>query len=92
MGQSEDAYAARIARNLWRVANRRAAEMRPDHAEPQRVTSGVQTPRFDNTIQSRVVRRDQSHPGAEQDPRTLAEFLQALAAELASDEPDPGGS
>ena len=92
LGQDEDAYAARIARNLWRVANRRAAEMRPVHAEPQRVTAGAQTPMSDSRGPSRAVRRDQSHRAAAQDPRTLAEFLQALAAELGSDEPDPDAS
>lgn len=92
LGHEEDAYAARIARNMWRMAKRRAAEISAAQPALNGPMCSRRSPSFENTTLSRDPPRGRSLPPAESDPRTLAEFLQALAAELASDEPDPDES
>ena len=48
MGHEEDAYAARIARNMWRMAKRRAAEIsrlsKPASAKDEKVRSAYTPP------------------------------------------------
>ncbi len=88
----EDNYAARIGRIMWRVAKRRAKEIRLYETGVLTVpVSAAERRAPESKVQQRVQRPDQERL-AQEHPPSLSEFLRALAAELAQDEPDPGGS
>jgi len=88
----EDIYAARIGRNMWRLAKRRAREAGESTGLIAVPARRAPAESYDNKAQNPASRLDQarSAPGAR--PNTLSEFLQLLAAELAGDDRDPGGS
>lgn len=89
--KDEEFYAARIGRTMWRVAKRRALEMRRRPIVTAENAAVSEAMASDNKAVSPVPNHDPAKT-ATTDPSTLAEFLQALAAELAGDDQDPGDS
>ena len=86
---SEDAYAASIGRNMWRVAKRRALLDATSGGEIMRAAfSGAPENKAMSPAQSLSEGAAAPHPA----PKTLREFLQRLAAELASGGQDRSGS
>jgi hypothetical protein len=90
--EDEEIYAARIGRTMWRVAKRRAQEIR-DRGLVKTETCGVgQADAAENTVAPPMQRPDPTPTAAAASPKTLSEFLRALAAELAADDQDPDAS
>ena len=89
--KTEEFYAAHVGRAMWRIAKRRAMEMQQSASTNNNGPVTSQPIAFENTIASPAPRLDPTKTVAG-DQNTLAKFLQALAAELAGDDQDPGGS
>jgi len=92
LSEDEDIYAARVGRTMWRLANRRAREIRDNEPLIRSAYLPDRIPMIENKSASPDQPRDQAPRQAAASPRTLAEFLRALAATLDEDDPDPDGS
>lgn len=92
MTREEDVYAARIGRNMWRLAKRRAREA----AMRSAALIGLPAARGAAGSGSKSLQPppppDQDDGPEAEGPRTLSEFLRELAEELERDEPDPDES
>ncbi len=90
--ETEDNYAAKIGRSMWRMAKRRALSV----LEPRLEAAALTRAAFPGAPESKgrplaASHRQAGHaPGAP--PLTLREFLKTLGEELESDDPRRGGS
>lgn len=82
VASKEDAYAARIARSMWRIAKRRIST--PAAQQAAALSEAAASPRNKERPPSEQLRS--SGPDQDQAPENLAEFLQELAEELAKDD------
>ena len=91
MSTDEDLYAARIGRNMWKIAKRRAreAQMRRTMAALTDPAGRISTSGSKGPSPTQRRAPEQAAAAA---PNSLAEFLRALAAELGKDDRDPDGS
>ncbi|MEZ5922296.1 MAG: hypothetical protein R3C60_13235 [Parvularculaceae bacterium] len=99
-GDSEENYAARIGRSMWRVAKRRAFGGAAPVAEFVQSGAGVKDDvkraAFAASPENKARRlqelQQQSADGAKPAPTSLREFLKKLAEELAQDDQRQNGS
>lgn len=79
--ESENDYAGRIGRSMWRLAKRRAFALATGAAAPS-----------EDSVPLLPARAARLRPGATETPASLREFLRRLAEELEQDGPRSGAS
>ena len=92
VNNDEEIYAARVGRAMWRAAKRRAGELRYHELISAGKGGADPVTAIENKAAPPTLRPCLRQRQAAANPQTLAEFLQLLAAELASDDQDPGAS